>query len=75
MNKERRGRIGKVIEQLNDLQTEITDIQEQEQEAHDNLPESLADGDRGAAMEENTDRLEEASASLQEAIDGLEAIG
>ena len=41
MNKDRRERIQNIIDQLTDLETEIEKIQDEEQEAYDNLPESL----------------------------------
>ena len=71
MNKQRRKRIEKVGSMLEELLEEITAIQEEEQEAYDNLPESIQDSERGEAMYEAADNLESASSSLEEVIEYL----
>ena len=63
MNEERRKR-------LRAARDEIEAVKEEEQEAYDNLPESLQTGERGDAMENNISMLDEAIGSLNE-IEGL----
>ena len=71
MNKERRKAIEKISDKLTDLQAEIEELREAEEEAYDNLPESLQDGERGDAMQEAMDNMECAGSSIQDAIDYL----
>ena len=52
---------------------QIEDIRDQEQDAFDNLPESLQESERGDAMSEAIDNLESAMESVEEARDSLEA--
>lgn len=71
MNKERRNRINKVIEQLEVLKDEISDISMEESEAYDNLPEGIQDSDRGEAMQEAIDNLDMASDTFDDIIEYL----
>ena len=66
MNKARRNRIAEVQSQLEALKQEIDSILEEEQEAYDNMPESLQNGERGEAMQEAIDALESAVGSCEE---------
>ena len=88
MNSDRRKRIDAVIESINkikdqlvDLRCEISDIKDGEEEAMNNLPESMRDGDRGQAMQDTVDAIDEAYTAimddsmidLDEAVSRLEA--
>ena len=88
MNSDRRKRIDAVIESINkikdqlvDLRCEISDIKDGEEEAMNNLPESMRDGDRGQAMQDTVDAIDEAYSAimddsmidLDEAVSRLEA--
>ena len=55
-----------------DLQTEIEEIKDEEQEAYDNLPESLQDGEKGEKMTDAVDNLDSAYSSLEDAIGYLD---
>ena len=66
MNKARRKRIEDVRSQLEALKQEIDEILSEEQEAFDNMPESLQEGERGQAMTEAIDALESAIGSFEE---------
>lgn len=50
MNSERRKRLAKICEQLEEIQVEIQAIADEEQECYDNLPESLQYAERGERM-------------------------
>ena len=74
MNKERRRRLGNVYAALQAAKDELEWIREEEQDAYDNLPESLQDDDRGYELEHNVEQMESAEEALSEAIEALEEI-
>lgn len=67
MNNKRRKEISRVIDTLTEISNTLSILAEEENEAFDNLPESLQDSSRGDDMQEWIDRLEGA----QETIDGI----
>lgn len=69
MNATRRKELNKLIEQLEDIKIQIENLQQEEQDAYDNLPESLQDSERGERMQEAADELENAASSVDEVID------
>lgn len=71
MNKVRRNQIEEILVKLSDIQNDIECISEDEQEAFDNLPESLQYSERGDNMQEAIDNLDYALSSLEEVIDYL----
>ena len=72
MNKERRDRIAMIKEALEYLRGHIEDLQSEEQEAFDNMPESLQQSERGQASEAAADALQSAYDAADEAITNLE---
>jgi len=70
MNKDRRKRIGDVLEILRAI--DLESIKDEEQDAFDNMPESLQQGDRGQDAETAISNLEEAINSIESAISALE---
>ena len=62
MNKARRASLQKAL----DL---ISAAKEEEEEAFENLPESLQESERGEAMQENFDQLEEIQGILEEVLE------
>lgn len=72
MNNERRKRIDALLEKLSSISTDIDILLDEEQEAFDNLPESLQDGERGQKMTEAVDLLEDAKGALEDVITTLE---
>ena len=76
MNNARRKALNSIIERLENLQTDLQDIQAEEQEAFDNLPEGLQASERGEAMETAIDNLEEAVSMFDDLVELIqEAIG
>ena len=73
MNRLRRAAIRRVMEKLDELKAEIEGIQDEEQDAYDNLPESFMFGERGEAMESAIDSLDEAAEGVDAALEALEA--
>ena len=82
MNKERRSRIRGLIKAFkdlsstiqNDLSSQVQDLHDLEEEAFDNMPESMQDSDRGTAMQYAMDELQSAVALCSEASDTIESI-
>lgn len=72
MNAERRKRIGKVWDVIEDLKNELEYIKEEEDEALDNLPESLQYGERGERMQSAIDNLDYAISSIEDVISYLQ---
>jgi len=74
MNRERRKRIADVQEKIAGLLEELDEIRTEEEEAYDNLPESLQESERGAAMEEAIGTLDEAYDDLENVSGTLEEL-
>ena len=74
MNKQRRSRLQKVIDQLEDLKAEVASICEEEQEAYDNMPEGLQDAERGQQIYENISNLEDRDGDFDDLISNLEEV-
>ena len=71
MNAKRRAAIQRIIDKIEELRSDIEALRDEEQEAFDNLPESLQYSEKGERMEEAVSQLEYSDYSLQEAIDYL----
>lgn len=74
MNKERRKKLEDLLGQLSTIKDEIEELKEAEQEAFDNLPDSLQQGERGQGMEGNVEILEDTVGSLEEIDERLQEI-
>ena len=74
MNKYRRKVIAELLEQLIEICDNLEAVKDEEEEALENYPENLKYSERGEAMQEAFDNLEEAHGSISEAIDLLESI-
>ena len=72
MNNTRRKAIQQIIVHLTDLHADIEALRDEEQEAYDNLPESLQESERGEAMSTAVYNLDDAMDDLDLAIDALE---
>lgn len=72
MNRERRKEIDKVIGQINAALEAVEDIKSDEEDCYESLPEGIQDGEKGEAMTEAIDCLEQAIANLEEAVEQLE---
>lgn len=74
MNAAQRKRIATILSELETLRGSVEELQGEEQDKYDNMPESLQSSDRGESMEEDIECLTTAADSLQEAIDALQGI-
>ena len=71
MNRTRRGAIDDLIGQLEDIQQQIEALADEEQTAYDNMPEGIQCSERGEAITEAVDNLENAESSVEETINYL----
>lgn len=71
MNNARRKEIDKLTAQIEEIKEAIEALRDEEQEAFDNMPESLQYGERGEKMQSAIDALEYAADDLQECLDHL----
>lgn len=67
MNKDRRKHLSEAFELIAKAQEIIESVKSEEQEAHDNLPESFQYGERGEEMENYIEMLDEAYGYLDDA--------
>ena len=68
MNKERRNAISKIEDELGEIQARIDELLGEEQEAVDNMPESLQYSDPVMAMREAAEQLEYASGAIEDVL-------
>lgn len=73
MNKERKQRFQNVISSLEEAKDELTDIQAEEIDALDSLPEGLQMSSRGDKMQEWIDFIDDTVASIDDVISNIEA--
>lgn len=66
MNKQRRKDLSAILNELADLRSRLETIQQDEQDAYDNMPEGLQQSERGQKAEECCSRLEDALTSFDE---------
>ena len=74
MNKYRRTVIAELLNQLVEIYDNLEAVKDEEEEALENYPENLRYSERGEAMQEAFDNLEEAHGAISEAIDLLQSI-
>lgn len=66
VNKDRRARLEALLAPLSEIKDQLQLIADEEQEAYDNLPESLQSGEKGEKMEENASKMTDAVDHLEE---------
>lgn len=71
MNNERRKRLAEAQALLADAAQIISEVQADEQDAFDNLPEGLQASERGERMEEIANALEEATNEIDNIVETL----
>ena len=74
MNKDRRKRLEGIYEKLMEIYEELDAIIDEEQEAYDNMPESLQDSEKGERMYEGIDNLESARDDINNAATTIEEV-
>lgn len=78
MNNQRRKQLAGAIEKLEQAGALIEEtketvefVNEEEQEAYDNMPESLQESERGQTIQENIDKLEDVIFNIESYIDEI----
>lgn len=72
MNAFRRKMIDSIVAKLQDVYAEFEYVQEKEEEARDNIPESLWETERFEKAEASVDALQEAADLFAELVEALE---
>ena len=74
MNDARRERVNEAIDLTNQAIEMLESISEEEQDALDNMPENMQDGERGEKMQENIESLDDAASELGNTITTIEEV-
>lgn len=74
MNNQRRKSINDIIDRLSAIMDELDVLNTEEQDAHDNLPDGLQESERGEAMQEAADALDQAKCDIESVIDNLQEL-
>ena len=74
MNKKRRKEIENLRESISETKAKLQDLLYEEQQAFDNMPESIQESERGEEMQEIIEYMEAAIDSLEEATESLTEI-
>lgn len=72
MNKARRKTLSGIIDAMRAAHSDLETLQEEEQEAYDNLPEGLKQAEQGCAMEQCASALYDAAQEIDNGICALE---
>lgn len=71
MNAKRRKELEKVIELIEDAKNKLEALKDEEQEAFDNMPESLQYSEKGERMEEIISNLDDSLSDLESTIENI----
>lgn len=74
MNNKRRTAIRKIAAMIEDIESMLESIKDEEAEALESLPDGIRDGERGEKMEAAVDGLEEVISDLAYSRDKLEEV-
>lgn len=74
MNNKRRQQLRKLIERMEVLKSELETVESDEQFYFDTMPENLQGSMNGMNSEEAIDKIAEAIACVEEAVDAIEEI-
>lgn len=69
MNANRRKEIQRAVDMLEEAKSILENCRDEEQDALDNMPESLQESERGQKMEEYIDQLDNAISSVEESVE------
>ncbi len=74
MNKQRRKQLGEAYDLVSRAIDILNSVKDDEQEAHDNLPESIQYGEKGEEMEGYIEMMDESIGYLEDANSVIEQI-
>lgn len=69
MNANRRKEIQRAVDMLEEAKSILEYCRDEEQDALDNMPESLQESERGQKMEEYIDQLDNSISSVEESVE------
>lgn len=72
MNNPRRTRLKNASDLLSQSIAIVEQVKEEEEEAFDNLPESLQYADKGERMQEILSQLDDVMAAIEQAMEGID---
>lgn len=72
MNRERRKALKRIIERIEGMKSELEDLQFEEEDYRDRIPENLQGGERYERTSEICDSLSDAVDNLEEAVNNIE---
>lgn len=72
MNADRRKKLDEIRSKLEDAKWELESVASDERDAFDNMPESLQQGERGQAVEQAADTLDEAASDIDDILSKIE---
>lgn len=72
MNKARKDQVAKIREQLDKLMDQLRDLESEEQEAFDNMPEGVQGSERGEESQTWIDALGNAAGDVENAANTLD---
>jgi len=71
VNDKRRKELNNIYKELHLRVGQLDNLQNEEQDAYDNLPESLQNAEKGEQMQECIDALDQAKSELEAVMDTL----
>lgn len=71
MNKNRRQQLSEKNDKLEEIKADIEMLRDEEQDYHDNMPESLQSGGKGQQAEEAIYEMDSAILGIEEAISSI----
>lgn len=74
MNNKRRKEVTEIIDCLSGIRDELDVMRDEEQDAHDNLPESLRNSEGGQAVQKAATALDSAKNNIKNAVGDLSGL-
>lgn len=71
MNNDRRSRLADAIQKIEEAKTLIEVARDEEQDAHDNLPEGLQSGEKGEKMTSAIATMDDAISDIENLVEAL----
>lgn len=73
MNKQNRNKLSALQQRLEEIYSELETLRDEEQEKYDNMPDGLRDGDKGMALSQAIENIDQAMTECEAAKDSIEA--
>ena len=73
MNDKQRKDLSQLSNELSAIRSKVEDIQQENQDAYDNMPESFRDGEKGESAQACIDNLQTTLDGIDQAQEGMDA--